>query len=122
MSDRTQTLSVIRVLEGVARLDLTAKLRVGLTNSMIEEARQEVLPLFLSQPEHQGDEKAEQIIARIVARSLRTREKEIGTGFNKSETPNGIAQEILAALPAQPPAPVLSDEEREQPREHREEG
>jgi NTP pyrophosphatase (non-canonical NTP hydrolase) len=43
--------------------------------------------------------KREQIVAKIVARWLRVREDEIRKGHPLTGTPNGIAQEILRALP-----------------------
>jgi len=57
---------------------------------------------------------AERIVARIVSHWLINRGVEIRAGQPLTGTPNGIAQEILAALPAQPPTPVLSDKEKEQ--------
>lgn len=124
MPDRTQTLLVVRkVLDATMRLGLREKLSVGLTDGMVNEAREEILDL--PQPEHQGDEESgdekrlAQALVHLAEReesSAEFQEKLGHPSVAQADRVAGVdlrdAASILRNLPTQPPAPVLSDQDK----------
>jgi hypothetical protein len=101
VSDRIQTLTVELMREEISALLLPG----GFTQEFVEAAKAK-LRNALSQPEHQGDELVEDLLA--MARDAERSDVLV---------PAEWAEPLRAAadrLSLQPPAPVLSDEEKEQ--------
>lgn len=115
MPDRTQTLSVgenkaVQTLLGEAIDVLAGEGSNTGYRERLETARSK-LRSALSQPEHQGDEAR---VSAVVDFLVSWRFCPVATASNPSRSClEDAAKQLLAALPAQPPAPALSDEERE---------
>lgn len=112
MPDRTQMLSVEEQLRGrLKQISIFMAWDRPDTWKVMEAKRIADTALSLSQPEHQGDEEAR--VSAVVDFLASWRYCPVSQHPFASRTClEDAAKQLLTALPAQPPAPVLSDEER----------
>ena len=118
VSDRTQTLTVELERQEIEALLANCSAAISWTairNVGGDEAFEPALAKLrtaLSQPERRGDEDAQ--VSAVVDFLVSWRYCPVSQHpFASRSCLEDAAKQLLAALPAQPPAPVLSDEERE---------